>query len=91
MEIMKYTVEYYSVLGDHIFSRPEFTSQEYVTVESQEQLDQYIETKTDMWGHPYKVNLNYQNEESVSAKYNYISNQGGAIVRTYTEPVFKMV
>jgi hypothetical protein len=88
---MKYTVEYYSVLGDHIFSQPEFTSQEYVTAESQSQLDQYIETKTDMWGFPYYVNPNYGNEDSVSSKYNYISNQGGVIVRMYTEPVFKTV
>ncbi len=80
---MKYLVEYYSApdLND-IWSQPELTSHEHVTLESREELDQYVATKTDIWGNSYEVNPNYKNSQFVSAKFNYISKKGGVIIKT---------
>jgi hypothetical protein len=88
---MKYLIEYHSVQSDHIFASPTYWSSEAVVTDSVEKLTEYISTKTDMWGHPYRLNEDFQNPNSVSRKYQYISNQGGVIVSPYEEMVFTSI
>jgi len=91
MEIMKYLIEYHSVQSDHILASPTFFSSEAVEVDNMDRLTEYLSTKTDIWGHPYVLNENFENPKDVTREYNYISKWGGAIVTPYKEMVFTKI
>lgn len=79
---MKYVIKYHTIKGDSIFSMPEFTHEEHIETKSEEDLDEYIKSKSDGYGHKFKPNPSY-NGDSVSNKFNYISSAGGVTVEKY--------
>jgi hypothetical protein len=80
---MKRVIKYYYLKSDHIFATPEYDHQEVVKVESKEKLEEYIKTKTDQYGHPFK--------KDPSHGFDYISNCGALKVEKFVKPTIKKI
>lgn len=84
---MRYIVSYYTVSGDHIFSKPTFDGRlEYIDASSLKDLEKYICNKSDLWGHPYKANKAYNKSDAISREFFCISKQGGVTIDEFREP-----
>lgn len=82
---MKKIIEYYSILSDHVFATPEYTHSELVEVDTEEELQKYIESKKDRYGGSFKK------KDKDFMDYQYTSHSGGVKVRDYNPPKFKKI
>jgi len=80
---MRKVVKYYGIKSDHLLAMPEFTHEEVIECDNEEQLVDYIQSQTDDWGNSFK-------KES-SHGYDYISRLGGVKVNDYVGPVIKKI
>ena len=83
---MKVRINYHSIsYGAHVFATPDFTNSEIVEVSSlnDEKLKNYIESKKDDYGHPFK-------KEEIFG-FDYTSHAGGVKVEIYNEPNIKVL
>lgn len=77
----RYRIEFSSIPhGAGLFSKPEVDRVEFVEVNSDVELQKYIESQKDAYGCKFK--------KEKSFGYDYISNQGGAKVYLYKPPKF---
>lgn len=79
---MKYKISYYYIKSDHIFAFPEYDHNEIVDVNSEEKLQNYIESKKDQYGNNFK--------KKTSFGFDYISNQGGVKIEKYNPKIKKI-
>jgi hypothetical protein len=95
---MKYKIKFYS-LGQDMFSDYYCHSTEYVIANTQEELDEFVMSRKDQWGHKYERNELYDPAVNPYGKYReltmnrwvyllsqYKSGQGVVFVEEYREP-----
>jgi hypothetical protein len=77
---MKIRIIYHTIQSDHILATPEYTHEEVVEVKGFDdpKLVNYIESKTDGYGHKFKRKKNFG--------FDYISQAGGVVVKEYEKP-----
>lgn len=80
---MKFTVKYFYIKSDHPLAIPQFDHKEMVEVNSEEELDAYIISQKDPYGHRYKKKKFFN--------FDYVSGAGGVKVIRYKEPTFKRI
>jgi len=88
---MKYIITYLGVRSDRIFAVPEPIDSEYVEASNTNDLNKYITSKKDVWGHSFKKNPDFDKKGSISSNYKYISPQGAVEVERYYPPKFKNI
>ena len=76
-----FKIEYHLIQSNHILAIPEFSSEEFVNVDSEEKLQEYIESQKDSYGNSYTKNESFG--------FQYISHAGGVKVREYKKPLIK--
>lgn len=81
---MRKLIKYYSIeYGAPLFSIPKFTNSEIVEVNSEKELQKYIESKKDEYGRFFK--------KKKSFGFDYISTNGGIKVENYKSPKIKKI
>lgn len=80
----RYKINYHSIQSDHILATPEFTHSEIVEVDSDEKLQEYIESKTDGYDNHFKK------EDKPFFGFDYISRTGGVKVEEYNPKIIKL-
>lgn len=79
---MKYLIKYCNMTSDSMFAVPSLTSEEIVEAKSEEDLDKYITSKKDRYGHPFKKDKSYG--------FDYISKTGGVKIEKYNPKIKKI-
>ncbi|MFW6311686.1 MAG: hypothetical protein ACOC1K_05570 [Nanoarchaeota archaeon] len=78
---MKYQIDYYNIeFGAHILASPIYTNSEYVEVDSEKKLHEYILKQKDLYGRKFKKSPDR------FMGYDFISNSGGVKYKKYKEP-----
>jgi len=80
---MKFVIEYYEIMSDHLLATPEFHHKEIVDAKNDKALDNYIAQQKDFYGNHYVKKANYG--------FTHISNQGALKVYPYKPPKVKKI
>ncbi len=80
---MRMKIKYYSIQSDHILAIPAYSRSEIVDVKSFKELQKYIESQKDGYGHKFK--------KKKSFGFDYTSVAGAVKVESYKPPKVKKI